>query len=633
MAVIYELQEPLIGNGSSVYIDTGLQLFNNTITKWTILLDFNINNIDYIFRPILDSLENDGTNNNGFTLGIEVDKLRLIFPNDGYKTIDTPIQGDRHLFILKRDGKNFTLYDYQGNKIYQKSNPNDDIRPTNLPLTLLAKKKNTTFTNFNDGTINRLKIYNEILETSDCLNYLNGVYEDGNDNQITEDDPTDINEEYQDNYTIPISTGSGDSGIEGMSEDSWGNENYGLPCALYFYYMGDDINAGNEYENWNTEFTNAVLGNCSAIQSVQYVPFLRKDDMQLNAVPYDVARFGQLQASHPKLDYAPYVYRIKALTNQVKTLGSFKCYEPQKSIGGKRSWKNESRLYNYPYQFAMITDHLNKPMEVKYHLVPNNNAEIKVLNTISDRCSYGLYVEGYKGDNGRMEAMVSTEAHELPCSSSAYNQWYASNKNQVAQNVANMSETAFLNNGNIANNQKFNIVNTGLNSVGNLLTGNILGAIGSVSQGFQNNMNMNFQQRMNNVGVQQQVAMNMALGQDLRSTPNTMISMGSDVYYGLAKGNYQLDLYRFGLTNEYYNKLGDYFAMYGYKQNRVMTINIANRYYYNYIKTVGVNIFGEKIPRNHLEKIKQIFDNGVTIWHTYRDGVTVGDYSMDNKEV
>ena len=440
-------------------------------------------------------------------------------------------------------------------------------------------------------------------------------------------------EEYQDSYSSPLPTGTGQSGIEGMSEDSWGNENYGLPCALYFYYMGDDINSGNEYENWNTEYTNAVLGNCSAIQSVQYVPFLRKDDLMLNAVPYDIARFGQLQASHPKLDFAPYVYRVKALTTQVKSIGSFKCYSPSKSIGGTRNWRNESRLYNYPYQFAMITDHLNPPMEIKYHLVPSSQANVKVIQTISDRCSYGIYVEGYKGDNGQLEAMVSGEAHELPCSSSAYNQWFASNKNQVAQNVRNMSETAFLQNGNIIDNQKYNILNSTVGLIGSALSGNIGGMASSVIGGFQNNMNMNFQQRMNNVGVQQQVAMNLAQQQDLRNTPNTIISMGSDVYYGLAKGGFSLDVYKFGLTNEYNQKLGDYFAMYGYKQNKVMNINTQNRYYYNYIKTVGANIQSSKIPRSHLEELKTIFDNGVTIWHTFRDGVTVGDYSMDNREV
>ena len=42
---------------------------------------------------------------------------------------------------------------------------------------------------------------------------------------------------------------------------------------------------------------------------------------------------------------------------------------------------------------------------------------------------------------------------------------------------------------------------------------------------------------------------------------------------------------------------------------------------------------GTNIPRSHLEQLKEIFDNGVTVWHIDRNGVTVDDYSMDNYEV
>ena len=625
---LYELSSEFIGDGSSKYIDTGVPLLNsdNINKSWTLLLDIKIKTLKSTETSIVHSIHEEAPNY-GFLIDFTNTTLRCVVPSYTF-TLDKGVSENEEMqLVLIKDGNTYSFYKNQMEQLFSHTTQW-------INLTLMAiLNVDGSYDRFNDGTLYRCKLIDRALSSNECLQWINGTYDDGNDNETTEDSTEFNGDEYQDSYSSPLPTGTGQSGIEGMSEDSWGNENYELPCALYFYYMGDDINGGNEYENWNTEYTNAVLGNCSAIQSVQYVPFLRKDDLMLNAVPYDIARFGQLQASHPKLDYAPYVYRVKALTTQVKSIGSFNCYSPSKSIGGTRNWRNESRLYNYPYQFAMITDHLNPPMEIKYHLVPSSQANVKVIQTISDRCSYGIYVEGYKGDNGQLEAMVSGEAHELPCSSSAYNQWFATNKNQVAQNVRNMSETAFLQNGNIIDNQKYNILNSTVGLIGSALSGNIGGMATSVIGGFQNNMNMNFQQRMNNVGVQQQVAMNLAQQQDLRNTPNTIISMGSDVYYGLAKGGFSLDVYKFGLTNEYNQKLGDHFAMYGYKQNKVMNINTQNRYYYNYIKTVGVNIQSSKIPRSHLEEIKSIFDNGVTIWHTFRDGVTVGDYSMDNKEV
>lgn len=408
--------------------------------------------------------------------------------------------------------------------------------------------------------------------------------------------------------------------IESRTKDEWGSMNYDLPCGLYFYFMNEHL------PDWESGKSDSVLGNCPAIQSVQFTPFISPYDLKMFHVDYDVERFGSVGGTRNGLMDTPLVFRIQAIDNPIKTLGTFKCYSPSKSIGGKRNWKNESRLYNYPYAFAMLTDNLNPPIEIKYHLCKNNTNTIKVRNTISDRCSYGLFIEGYKGDSeGKMESMVSGDAHELPCSSSAYTTWYASNKNQVAQNVANNSANAFIQNSSLQKQL--------LPSLLSQVTFNPMNMIQAGFGMYSSYLNNQMQQQLNNQNTQNTINMAMAQANDMKSTPNTMISMGSDVYYGLDKGNKKVNLYRFGLTDEYYQKLGDYFAMFGYKQNKVMTINRRNRHYYNYIKTIGVNIKSSGVPRNHLEEIKSIYNNGVTIWHVDRNGVEVGDYSMDNYEV
>ena len=408
--------------------------------------------------------------------------------------------------------------------------------------------------------------------------------------------------------------------IEAKQKDEWGSMNYDLPCGLYFYFMNEHL------PDWESGKSDSVLGNCPAIQSVQFTPFISPYDLKMFHVDYDVERFGSVGGTRNGLMDTPLVFRIQAIDNPIKTLGTFKCYSPSKSIGGKRNWKNESRLYNYPYAFAMLTDNLNPPIEIKYHLCKNNTNTIKVRNTISDRCSYGLFIEGYKGDSeGKMESMVSGDAHELPCSSSAYTTWYASNKNQVAQNVANNSANAFIQNSSLQKQL--------LPSLLSQVTFNPMNMVQAGAGMYSSYLNNQMQQQLNNQNTQNSINMAMAQANDMKSTPNTMISMGSDVYFGLDKGNKKVNLYRFGLTDEYYQKLGDYFAMFGYKQNKVMTINRRNRHYYNYIKTIGVNIKSSGVPRNHLEEIKSIYNNGVTIWHVDRNGVEVGDYSMDNYEV
>ena len=411
--------------------------------------------------------------------------------------------------------------------------------------------------------------------------------------------------------------------------DDWSNKIHGLPCALYFYLI--DVEDIDNYIN-NT----SILGNCSAIQSVQLTPFLNKNDLSLKQIKYDVDRFGDETNFKQVLndDGSINVLRIDDIKTTHKTLNTFTCYTPQKDIGGSLNWRNESRLYNYPYMFAFITDHLNPPMEVKYHLCKNNKNTLKVKNSISDRCSYGLYVDGYKNDNnGTLEAMISTDAHEIPCSSNAYNSWVASNKNQINQNIKNLQMTTMLQNQGVAQQTIVGGVQNIVGTIGSFLNGDLTGGINSGISTIGSALNSQNQVALNNRNIQNSIQNAMAQANDMRSIPNSIISMGSDVFYGLVNGEYGLYMYRYGLNIEMYKKLGDYFAMYGYKQNKILIPNIRNRYYYNYIKTVGANLKSNNIPRSHFEQLKSIFDNGVTIWHIDREGVIVGDISKDNYEV
>lgn len=416
--------------------------------------------------------------------------------------------------------------------------------------------------------------------------------------------------------------------------DTWSGTNYYLPSALYYYYLD------NILYDFSDEETIGFLGNCPSIQSIHYTPFLTFDDVALTHTDYDVYRFGSIDKTKPSLTYTPLVYRIVSHKKEPKLLGTFKPHNiTGTTIGGKWNWRNESRLYNYPFMYGMLSDNLNQPLEVIYHLCPfKDKAEVKVRNTISDKCSYGLFIEGYKGDtNGRLEALVSADGHELPCSSSAYAQWYATSKNQTSQNIQNMTQNAMLSNQNIQQNSLINGVGSVFSGVASVLQGNIGGVFNSATGLASNYINSSFQQKMNNIGVQQAIQNNLAKQSDLRSTPPTMVSMGSNPYYGLNKGERKLMLYRFGMRPSYFEKIGYYLHRFGYAQNKHKYFtyeSMRNRYYFNYIKTTGANIaIGEGVPRSILETFQSIYDNGVTIWHMDRQGVEMHNYDMDNYEI
>ena len=85
-------------------------------------------------------------------------------------------------------------------------------------------------------------------------------------------------------------------------------------------------------------------------------------------------------------------------------------------------------------------------------------------------------------------------------------------------------------------------------------------------------------------------------------------------------------LYNMTIKKEYAKIIDDYFSAYGYQVNTYKVPNINGRTYWNYIKTVGCNIIGD-IPQTDLEKIKDIFNKGVTMWH---DPTKFLDYSQNN---
>ena len=77
---------------------------------------------------------------------------------------------------------------------------------------------------------------------------------------------------------------------------------------------------------------------------------------------------------------------------------------------------------------------------------------------------------------------------------------------------------------------------------------------------------------------------------------------------------------------EYARAIDSYFSMFGYKVNRMKIPNFTGRTNWNYVKTVGFNCVGD-IPQGDLQEYKNIFDNGITLWH---NPTTFMDYTQNN---
>lgn len=163
--------------------------------------------------------------------------------------------------------------------------------------------------------------------------------------------------------------------------------------------------------------------------------------------------------------------------------------------------------------------------------------------------------------------------------------------------------------------------NTGLDKVLNTLTSavGVVNAVGSVaSQAFAGNVGGSVQGAVG--AVQQSINMIDALGQrgvstgasgDIMSiTENRAMPVFADVSPTEAQCRY----------------IDDYLDVYGYAINEIGKISsyMKNRSNWNYIQVANCNI-KVSAPNDDVNKLKQMFESGVTIWHK-----NFGDYDQTN---
>ena len=404
-------------------------------------------------------------------------------------------------------------------------------------------------------------------------------------------------------------------------------------AGLYYYFIPVNKQDKANYIG----FVNNIVNMC-------FNPFLTQDDLTLWASSFNTEKYGK-----PTDGTIPTVYRIATGTMIEKIL-----YQLDLKYSNT---KYPVKLETYPYKYYILTDYVNPPIMIKPQLLKDGKIKIKVKTCVSTEGKYNLSIEGYKGDNeGNVEGQNSTASFMCATSGSAYSNFLATSSAQFAQEKINLSlendltlKQSFRNNSLELMQNNFN---NGKNQLGNLmgglsslLGGNIGGVGGSITnsilQNGQNNLNKQFIENSltnanENYSLKEQTIANMTQAKisDMLSTPKSLITSGNDTLYNFNLSKRRIDLLEYSIHDNYKMKISEYFTRYGYKANIYNNIyDLKNtRKYWNYIKTSLANIQGDNIPIEHLEEIKQIFNNGLTFWHI-ENGAKVGIYSMDNKEI
>lgn len=379
----------------------------------------------------------------------------------------------------------------------------------------------------------------------------------------------------------------------------WCNTINGIPYGLCFYFLTMDKYLEGEYDNLG------VIGHCPKVLSMLYAPFFSPSLCTFEKVAYNNTLYEM--ENKPTFDKG-WCYRIQDYSGEREHIGGFKAYKEKPSQPLLRDYHYESRLYNYPFTYKTLDDYFNPSLQIIPHLLENANSTLNdnvyAEQSLGDKCTYKLYVEGYKGDDtGQLEGIISSSVQDLPLSSGAYESYMAQNKNSYQTSVQN------------------SMVRNGMNAIFSLNPRNIVGSAMAVANGVAN--------------VMMQEKENQAFQSDLINQPRNMKTLGANVPFSAINGDRWVDINTWELPEIERQKIGDFFALYGYKQNKLMKPNIRNRYYYNYIKTIDakIKVTGNGIPKAHLEELKEIYNRGTTIWHVDRANVVINDYTYDNKEI
>lgn len=112
-------------------------------------------------------------------------------------------------------------------------------------------------------------------------------------------------------------------------------------------------------------------------------------------------------------------------------------------------------------------------------------------------------------------------------------------------------------------------------------------------------------------------------------TPNTAKGNTNGGDINSSSNSNTFFFYQMSIKEEFAKIIDDFFSMYGYKVNCLKVPNIKGRKNWNYVKTIDCNVNGD-IPQDDLQQIKNMFDNGVCLWH---NPTTFLDYSQSNNIV
>ena len=332
-----------------------------------------------------------------------------------------------------------------------------------------------------------------------------------------------------------------------------------IPSGLHYFVVGDFTSVN--FIGWLTSWA-ASKSDLSLIQSIFMVP----DSMTGYTTD---SSYWSYALNEGGFSYAPY-HKLSTVITGSFNMGDTTISKPYNNIDGYVPKNN--KLFVYPYNFMLIDNHGGTCEEFRYEDFTTSNCVFTTKGDITPGCSIRTIPRNYKHIDYNYSEGIN--ALKLPIGSwqgDVYTNW-------LTQNSVNIG---------------VNLTTSATQIVSGAATGNVSSGVSGI------------------LGI----ASTLGSIYEHSRIPNQVYGNknSGDVTY--SDGESTFTLYRRTIKYEYAKIIDDYFTMYGYKVNELKTPNIHKRSNWDFIKCIDVNLEGN-IPENDIAKIRDLFNNGCTFWHT-----------------
>lgn len=377
----------------------------------------------------------------------------------------------------------------------------------------------------------------------------------------------------------------------------------GMPIACAFLYC--EINA---FPILIQSINNA--GNGDKIVSAFTVPRLAISNFLTND-----RKIGEVVGTEET--YTIYAFMGSALgtiTNKYKQdIKTITVFNTPSNLDGYTP--HNKKLLTYPYCYFGINTPNSSQKIYRFEDFSSSSHQFNVMSEINPNPTVVLIPKNYRNnENYSMQDICAINGYPtLATVTDVFNTWLAQNSNivnlQMQQEQYNYEVSAIKGGLDMAS----SMLTLGLSNDMSLITGISKSALDMQS------LDKNHEFYIKNIMAQVE---RQSL---LPDTVNLSSSNATLVGYGLID-NSIFNLYT--IRREFAESIDNYFDMYGYATNKLKVPNINNRPNWNYVKTQGLNITGENISQEDIQTLKNMFDNGITLWHNTNNFL---NYSANNR--